>query len=100
MLIVVINMLHQEGRETSRQTTAEIMLICHCERVNDHRIREAAQKGARTVGQVGRMCGAGTGCGGCVRAIAEIVEAVETWTGIGPSRREPTPRRPLPIAAE
>lgn len=90
------------------------MLICHCERVNDRKIREAVENGARTVGQVGKSCGAGTCCGGCVKAIAELVEeAVEEAEGrpsrLAPSDRVsrlpssqglPQVRRPLPVAAE
>lgn len=66
------------------------MLICHCKRVNDHQIRQATSNGARTVGQVGRLLGAGTCCGGCVPAVAEIVE----------DERGRQQFHPLPIAAE
>lgn len=50
------------------------MLICHCRVVSDRNIKAAVSAGARTVGQVGRACRAGTCCGGCVPAIAEIIE--------------------------
>lgn len=50
------------------------MLICHCQGVNDRRIREEVGRGARTVAQIGRACGAAVCCGGCARAVAEIVE--------------------------
>ncbi len=66
------------------------MLICHCRRVTDHQIREATQLGAKTVGQVGRFCGAGTCCGGCAPAVLEIVEA----------ERSLDPYQQLPVAAE
>lgn len=85
------------------------MLICHCERVNDQRIREAVENGARTVGQVGKACGAGTCCGGCVKAIAEIVEEAEGRPHLASGEQvrrlpateaSPRVRRPLPVAAE
>ena len=69
------------------------MLICHCKLVNDRRIRDAVIAGARTVGQVGRACGAGTCCGGCVPAVAELVESGRL-DALSDSRID------LPIAAE
>ncbi len=68
------------------------MLICHCQRVNDRRIRQALVDGARTVGQVGRLCGAGTQCGGCVPAVVQLVEEARN---LGPAGA-----RDLPLAAE
>ena len=50
------------------------MLVCHCRRVCDRTIRTAVQEGARTTCEVGRTCGAGTGCGGCRPLIVEILE--------------------------
>ncbi len=59
------------------------MIICHCRQVTDRTIRRAAAEGARTVGHVGRHCGAGTCCGGCIGAVREVLE---------------TERRALPVA--
>jgi len=50
------------------------MLICHCQVISNQAIQQAVDAGARTVGQVGRANGAGTCCGGCVPAIAELIE--------------------------
>jgi bacterioferritin-associated ferredoxin len=33
--------------------------------VTDRKVRKAIDRGASTVDEVGRACGAGTGCGGC-----------------------------------
>lgn len=60
------------------------MLVCHCNGITDRKIRKAVRKGAGTASQVGRMCGAGTTCGGCIPTIREIVHA-ET------SERDETP---------
>lgn len=49
------------------------MLICHCHRISDRTILACAADGARTVAQVGRLCGAGTGCGGCAGAIRDVL---------------------------
>ncbi|NLY93799.1 MAG: (2Fe-2S)-binding protein [Myxococcales bacterium] len=64
------------------------MLICHCKKVTDATIREAVKNGARSRGLVGRVCGAGTCCGGCLPAVDEILQA----------EREETPRG-LPMLA-
>ena len=39
--------------------------MCLCRGVTDRKIRRAIGHGASTVDEVGRACGAGTGCGGC-----------------------------------
>jgi bacterioferritin-associated ferredoxin len=51
------------------------MIVCHCFCVSDRQIRGCAREGAGSVGEVGRACAAGTGCGGCRAEIARIVEA-------------------------
>lgn len=58
------------------------MLVCHCRRVNDRAIRDAARDGARTFEEVGDACGAGTGCGGCKPAIAELIVSEGANQGI------------------
>jgi bacterioferritin-associated ferredoxin len=59
------------------------MLICHCKRVTDSTIREAVKNGARSRGLVGRVCGAGTCCGGCLPAVDEIVESTSRESRAG-----------------
>lgn len=49
------------------------MIVCHCHGVTDREIRACVQQGARTCGDVGEVCGAGTGCGGCASLVAEVV---------------------------
>jgi bacterioferritin-associated ferredoxin len=53
------------------------MIVCHCHYVSDREIRQCAQGGACSVAEVGRACGAGTGCGGCRPEIANILGADE-----------------------
>jgi len=50
------------------------MIVCHCYCVSDREIRSCAREGANSVGEVGRRCDAGTGCGGCRPEIASILE--------------------------
>ncbi len=49
------------------------MIICHCAVVNHRDIEATVDAGARTVSEVGDMCGAGISCRGCVTAIADVV---------------------------
>ena len=50
------------------------MIVCHCYCVSDREIRACAREGASSVGDVGRACEAGTGCGGCRPEIAAILD--------------------------
>ncbi len=49
------------------------MIVCLCHAVSDREVREHVQGGCRTVGQVGRACGAGTDCGQCVGVLRRMV---------------------------
>ena len=50
------------------------MLLCHCHRVSDRQVRRCVRRGASSADEVGGMNGAGTGCGGCRRAVAKVVD--------------------------
>jgi len=50
------------------------MIICLCQVVSDRQVRALVAAGARTVTEVGRLCGAGTGCGGCRKQLARCIE--------------------------
>ena len=63
------------------------MIVCHCKAKSDRDIREAASTGARTMREVADRCFAGTDCGGCVRAIRQILAG-------SVSARLPEPARP------
>lgn len=49
------------------------MLVCHCRVVNDRRIREEIERGARDEFDIADACGAGTVCGGCLPVVGEIL---------------------------
>lgn len=53
------------------------MVICHCRAVNDQAIRAAILGGACDPDEVGRRCGAGSRCGGCIPALLELLNDVE-----------------------
>jgi bacterioferritin-associated ferredoxin len=49
------------------------MVICVCKGISEHRIREAADRGARDVSDLTRELGVATGCGGCAPAAGECL---------------------------
>lgn len=49
------------------------MLVCLCLGVTDRQIEAALSAGARDICHVGRLCGAGTCCGGCRPEIARML---------------------------
>ncbi|WP_462189201.1 (2Fe-2S)-binding protein [Frankia sp. CcWB2] len=50
------------------------MLVCSCFAVSDRMLRNVIASGACDVDAVGERCDAGTGCGGCVEEIAELLD--------------------------
>ncbi|HVZ87526.1 MAG TPA: (2Fe-2S)-binding protein [Polyangia bacterium] len=61
------------------------MLVCHCHQICDRTICESIRGGASSVEEVGRACGAGTGCGGCRPRIGRLLARVEAETDTPPS---------------
>lgn len=51
------------------------MYVCICAAVTDARVHECLRDGARTVEDVGRHCGAGTGCGSCLDRLDGLVDS-------------------------
>lgn len=51
------------------------MIVCHCRGVSEDAVVAAATAGpeADSVEEVGRRCGAGTDCGGCVASLEAIL---------------------------
>ncbi|MCM3924078.1 (2Fe-2S)-binding protein [Frankia sp. AiPs1] len=52
------------------------MLVCSCFAVSDRTLRTVIAAGARDVDEIGARCDAGTGCGGCVEEIEDLIDAV------------------------
>jgi len=42
------------------------MIVCVCHPTSDRDLDVVIDEGARTVEEIGRRCGAGTGCGSCL----------------------------------
>ncbi len=53
------------------------MIVCLCRGVPEQTIQRVIASGARTVDDVSRICGAGSDCGACYRALAEMVREAE-----------------------
>lgn len=49
------------------------MIVCLCANVSERELVETITAGATTVKEVGRRCGAGTGCGACKPLIRECL---------------------------
>jgi len=50
------------------------MVVCHCEAVNDERIRATVRSGAQTLADVAAGCRAGSRCGGCLPVVEELLD--------------------------
>ena len=70
----------------SSESPKEHVLICRCHAVTNEQLTEVIASGARTVRQVGRACGAGTGCGRCLHRISVRLAAV--CADSGPDHRK------------
>jgi bacterioferritin-associated ferredoxin len=72
------------------------MLVCHCHRITDRDLREAAQRGARTHRDLDLRCPAASACGGCAPAVDAILGTSRAGASAEPGIRpvfEPV-RRP------
>ncbi|HWP66396.1 MAG TPA: (2Fe-2S)-binding protein [Candidatus Limnocylindria bacterium] len=51
------------------------MILCLCQGVSEREVAEAVARGASTLSEVRRACGAGGDCGACVAHIRAQIEA-------------------------
>ncbi|RYI78191.1 MAG: hypothetical protein EON47_24645 [Acetobacteraceae bacterium] len=69
------------------------MIVCLCKAVSDREVNLAIGRGATTLAQLGRACGAGTGarCGGCHGALRDLLQArlARSPRGLLPATRGP-----------
>jgi bacterioferritin-associated ferredoxin len=49
------------------------MYVCYCGAVNDREVRDAVAHGARSIEDLQERCNAGSDCGGCHPALAELL---------------------------
>jgi nitrite reductase (NADH) large subunit len=74
------------GRSGDRSVTADVTCgdapVCSCNNVSEKQIRDAVRgQGLTTVDQVKSCTRAGTGCGGCLPQVTDLVEAELTAAG-------------------
>jgi len=69
------------------------MLVCVCRGVSDREVREVLARGASTLREVGRACGAGADCGSCRDLIRTMLASC------APQGREPPPAADAPRTA-
>ena len=50
------------------------MWVCHCRAVTDSKVRQVIAAGADDEVEIGRECGAGTGCGSCHDELRRLCE--------------------------
>ena len=59
------------------------MYVCVCRAVTDKQVKAAIEAGARTVGDVTKVCCAGDDCGACHHVIEGMIEeAHESESGV------------------
>ena len=75
------------------------MYVCLCHGITDRQVRHALREGACSVDQVMECTAAGTCCGGCRPAIAEIVERARAEGAEAPSSRHSLPMLPTAPSA-
>ena len=51
------------------------MIVCFCHPTSDRDVDAIIDDGARTVEDIGRRCGAGTGCGSCLEELRDRLTA-------------------------
>ncbi|MGE5181114.1 MAG: bacterioferritin-associated ferredoxin [Acidobacteriota bacterium] len=51
------------------------MIVCLCHPTSDRDVDAIIDEGARSVEDIGRRCGAGTGCGSCVEELRDRLAA-------------------------
>jgi bacterioferritin-associated ferredoxin len=71
--------------------------VCHCRAVTDGRVRCAIEEGAREPAEVGRRCGAGTRCGGCLPVLQALL-AEYGYAVDSPACSPLTPMLPAEVA--
>jgi bacterioferritin-associated ferredoxin len=59
--------------------------MCHCQVVNDRRIRAEIEAGAVTVDEISERCGAGARCGSCRPTISVLLATMVAADRVEPA---------------
>lgn len=60
-----------------------LVYVCICNGVTDHQIREAAEAGVATVGELTMRTGCGSNCGSCLDMAAELLAKARATAPLG-----------------
>jgi len=61
------------------------VIMCHCQVVNDRRIRAEIEAGAVTVDEISERCGAGARCGSCRPTISVLLATMVAADQVEPA---------------
>ena len=61
-----------------------LMIVCSCRLISDREVRSAVQGGATSLNDLADRLGAGTGCGGCLPALEDVLEEAQEQTALSP----------------
>jgi bacterioferritin-associated ferredoxin len=50
-----------------------VLIVCHCRRVTDREVVAAMARGASSLSDLARECGAGTDCRGCRSTLEDLL---------------------------
>ena len=88
------------------------MYLCICKSVSDRQVREAVERGARTIGDLSIRLGVGVECGKCTDSIREFLDVcrvaptpvpataeVRPLVDVDLSPPQPAPLEPTPTRA-
>ena len=71
------------------------MIVCQCRRVTDREVRAVVERGASSLSEIARGCGAGADCSGCRTNLEELLAEGRAFAP--PDRADP--RRLAVVAA-
>lgn len=76
------------GSEDREAVPADEEPVCYCMVVSRARLEQAVREGARTIRELSRATGAGTGCGTCRIDLAEVLREAGV---VAPAQDSPPP---------
>jgi bacterioferritin-associated ferredoxin len=71
------------------------MWVCHCRAVTDSHVLQAIAAGAEDETDIGRLCGAGTGCGSCHDELRRLCESSRSCAGADSTGTRPLVGSPV-----
>jgi bacterioferritin-associated ferredoxin len=76
-----------------------VMIVCVCAGVSERQLEAVVAGGATTLKEVGRRCGAGTGCGACRSLVRDVLRRAHADAATAPMRTASAPAAAPAVAA-